>query len=76
MLRIHSEHKFHNISNINNRIVIATLSSPTHSYVYMGWSKDFMKQNADIFENQFFCKIHLLIIDFKSKELKYSCVPN
>ena len=28
---------------------------------------------ADIFENQFFCKFHLLIIDFMIEELKLDC---
>ena len=32
-----------------------------------------MKQNVDLFENQFFVKIHLLIIDFKFEALKLDC---
>ena len=28
---------------------------------------------ADNFENEIFCKIHKLIIDFKTKELKIDC---
>ena len=41
------------------------------------WSKNILKflwnKMAFISENQFFCKIHLQIIDFKTKELKLDC---